>query len=45
MPNSVAERLNINSTNYPLLSRKKIPMVEPGIELGTSLLVFRNADH
>jgi hypothetical protein len=23
----------------------KIPMIEPGIEPGTSLLVVRNADH
>jgi hypothetical protein len=44
--------LNLNSTNYPdhghhgdppLL--EKIPMVEPGIEPGTSWLIVRNADH
>jgi hypothetical protein len=47
--------LNLNSINYPdhghhgdpriLPYQGKFPMVEPGIEPGTSLLVVRNADH
>jgi hypothetical protein len=44
--------LNLNSTNYPDHGHHgnppyqgKIPMVEPGIEPGTSCLVVRNAGH
>ena len=40
------------STNYPdhghhgnISMQRKIPMVEPGIEPGTSLLVARDTDH
>jgi hypothetical protein len=44
--------LNLNSTGYPdhgrygdLLLQGKIPMAEPGIEPGTSMLVVRSSDH
>ena len=44
--------LNLNSTNVPRLwspressPSGKIPTVEPGIGLGTSLLVVRDSDH
>jgi hypothetical protein len=46
------EALNLNSTDYPdhgrhgdLSLQGKIPMAEPGIEPGTSLLVVRSSDH
>jgi hypothetical protein len=45
------ETLNLSSTNYPdhgnngnLPLQGKVPMVEPGIEPGTSSVV-RNSDH